>query len=152
MQNIALRELKVTYSKKIVRLPGNTALPKKVVGAADVYRLYRDLMNEITERFLCLHLSTANELLCFEVIAIGTQRAALVDVKAVFRSALLTTATRLIFVHNHPSGRPEASAEDRALTKRLQAAAALFDIEILDHVIIGDEKRGYFSFAEKGIL
>lgn len=152
MKTGELKEIQVKYIPKTVTLPDNKGLPTKIRQARDVYRLYSELMNEITERFLCLHLTQKNELLCFEIIAIGTQTAALVDVRVIYRSALLSTATRLIFVHNHPSGVPDPSPEDVELTRQLVDAGKLFNIEVVDHVIIGDKKRGYFSFAERGLL
>ncbi|MEK6604917.1 MAG: JAB domain-containing protein, partial [Nitrospirota bacterium] len=64
--------------------------------------------------------------------------------------AVKESAAAVIFVHNHPSGDPEASPEDRALTRRLVSVGEIIGIRVLDHVIIGD--RQYVSFADEGWL
>lgn len=70
----------------------------------------------------------------------------------VFVPACLTPGTTgLIVVHNHPSGEPIPSSEDVALTKRLQAAAVILDMPLLDHLIVGEGER-YYSFREAGII
>lgn len=76
--------------------------------------------------------------------------AALVHPREVFKAAILANAAALILVHNHPSGDPEPSAEDRAITERLKQAGELLGIRVLDHVVIGDDK--FRSFAEEGLL
>jgi DNA repair protein RadC len=67
------------------------------------------------------------------------------------RSALLFSASALIFVHNHPSGNTEPSLCDKEITRDLQAAAHTLQIKVLDHVIVGPEKT-YFSFADQGFI
>lgn len=64
--------------------------------------------------------------------------------------AILASAAAVILVHNHPSGDPESSAEDRAITERLKQAGELIGIRVLDHVIIGDDP--FRSFAEDGLI
>jgi DNA repair protein RadC len=73
-----------------------------------------------------------------------------VDAKTVLARALELKATSLILSHNHPSGNLKPSQADRELTTRLKAAAAIFDISILDHLIVSQE--GYYSFSESGDL
>jgi len=63
--------------------------------------------------------------------------------------ALKTLATGLILAHNHPSGNPKPSEADVNLTKKIKEAAKLMDIQVLDHIILGDD--GYFSFSDEGI-
>ena len=72
------------------------------------------------------------------------------DVRSVLREALLQRATQIALVHNHPSGTPEASGQDKTLTERVARAAALFDIRLLDHIIIARE--GDFSFLRAGLV
>ena len=72
------------------------------------------------------------------------------DHKLIVKRALELLSTRLVLVHNHPSGAAEASEADRRLTRRLKEAAALFDIRLLDHLIIARE--GDFSFKRGGLL
>ena len=73
-----------------------------------------------------------------------------VDHRIVVKRALELLATQLILIHNHPSGTAEASPQDRALTERIARAAALFDIRLLDHIVIA--RGGDFSFLRAGLL
>jgi DNA repair protein RadC len=80
----------------------------------------------------------------------GILNSALVHAREVFRDAIAQRAASVILVHNHPSGDPSPSAEDRAVTAQLVAAGRLLDIPVTDHLIVG---RGrYVSFAEAGLL
>jgi DNA repair protein RadC len=80
----------------------------------------------------------------------GTLTSSLVHPREVFREAIAERAAALVLIHNHPSGDPSPSADDRAVTEQLVAAGRLLDIPVHDHVIIG---RGrYASFAEAGLL
>jgi len=76
----------------------------------------------------------------------------LVHPRECFKPAILSNAAALICAHNHPSGAPQPSQEDRALTKRLVDAGKLLGIALLDHVILGDGTTSYFSFADEGVL
>jgi DNA repair protein RadC len=70
----------------------------------------------------------------------------------VFKPAILANAASILCAHNHPSGDPHPSAEDRTLTTRLVDAGKLLGIQVLDHVIVGDGTTGYYSFADDGPL
>lgn len=92
-----------------------------------------------------------------QMMTLGTQTACLADPKLIFRAALLANATAIICVHNHPSGNPAPSAPDLFLTRQLREAAKAIDIQLQDHVIIGDVnsdpmKKGYFSFRDSGLI
>ena len=80
----------------------------------------------------------------------GLLDASLVAPREVFRAAILEAAAGVILVHNHPSGDPTPSAEDRAVTRQLVAAGTLLDIPVYDHVIIAGDR--YTSFATAGLL
>lgn len=80
----------------------------------------------------------------------GILNSSLVHPREVFRAAIQANAAAVVFVHNHPSGDPTPSADDRAITAQLVAAGRLLDIPVDDHVVIGRGK--YFSFAEGGLL
>jgi len=84
-------------------------------------------------------------------VSVGCLSASLVHPREVFRFALTVSAARLIVCHNHPSGDPEPSGEDLALTRRLAAAGTLLGVEILDHVILGAAGR-WVSLKERGVL
>ena len=102
------------------------------------------------EQFLAVMLDGRNAVAGFNVVSIGTLTTALVHPREVFKAAILANAAAIVLIHNHPSGDPEPSAEDRVLTERLRNAADMMGIKLLDHVIIGDGR--FRSLAEDGIL
>ncbi len=102
------------------------------------------------EVFACLFLDNRHRLICFEEMFHGTIDGASVHPREVVRRALSHNAAAIIVTHNHPSGVAEPSRADRALTRRLQEAAALVDVRLLDHVVVGDGET--VSFAERGWL
>jgi DNA repair protein RadC len=119
--------------------------------AADVYALMRLEMRDLPhEEFHVLLLSTQNDILRRMQVTRGTLDASLVHPREVFRGAISESAASIILVHNHPSGDPTPSSEDRAVTRQLRAAGSIVGIDVLDHVIIGE--RRYVSFAESGLL
>jgi len=94
--------------------------------------------DEAQEVFAALYLNTRNTLQGYSIIARGGQAVCEVDPRVLFRNAILSGAEAVILVHNHPSGNPEPSPEDLALTKRLIAAGQLIGISVIDHLIIGE--------------
>ena len=107
----------------------------------------RSLKKEV---FKVLLLNTKNELIRDVTVSEGTLNASLVHPREVFNPAIRDSAAAVLFVHNHPSGDPTPSREDRELTRRLQEAGDLIGIRVLDHIIIGD--GCHLSFADKGYL
>jgi DNA repair protein RadC len=99
------------------------------------------------EHVLRVDLSSANEILGYETVGIGTDSMAVVGPKEVFRGALLTGASCIILVHNHPSGHVTPSREDRHIAGKLQLLGEQLEMQLLDFVIIGRDGRRY-SFAE----
>ncbi len=83
-------------------------------------------------------------------VSIGSLTGSVVHPREVFKPAILANAASIICGHNHPSGDLEPSNEDRAITKRLVASGRLLGIDVLDHLIIGDEL--HFSFADNGLM
>ena len=108
------------------------------------------LRYEKREHFAILLLDTKNHVMSFPDISIGSLNASIVHPREVFRSAISSSASSIVLVHNHPSGDPTPSREDIQITKRLVEAGKIIDIEILDHIIIGDNK--YTSLKEQGML
>ena len=102
------------------------------------------------EIFKVLYLNSQNMLLEQEDVSRGTVNMTAVFTREVIKSAIRHQATALIFAHNHPSGNPSPSKQDREITRELVAAARLMQISVQDHIIIGD--GGYFSFAKEGLL
>lgn len=113
------------------------------------YLLY-ELKGEKKEVFMVLYLATDNRVLGIERISEGTIAESAVYPREVFARAYQLGASKLVLVHNHPSGNLEPSSEDRKVTKIFILAGALLQLKILDHLIIG--KDSYYSFAEEGII
>jgi len=102
------------------------------------------------EQFVTLHLDKGNRPICWDRVSVGTLDEVGVNPREVFKTALLSNASAMIFMHNHPSGRVEPSPEDRNITRKLLEVAQLLGIKILDHLIIGE--GAFFSFREHGLL
>lgn len=102
------------------------------------------------EHFNVLLLNTKNTVISFENITKGIVNASLVHPREVFKKAIHKNATSIILTHNHPSGDPAPSREDKSITKRLVEAGEIIGINIIDHIIIGD--GNYLSFKEMGML
>ena len=112
--------------------------------------LHCHLRDPAREVFSCLFLDSQHALICCEDLFWGTLDGAAVYPREVVRRALALQAAAVIFAHNHPSGVAQPSQADRRITERLQAALALVDIRVLDHIIVGRGEQ--FSFAEDGLL
>ena len=109
------------------------------------------LAHESVEVFAVACLSTRHRLLSWHVLSRGTRSATSVSLPDVFVPACLTPGTTgLVVLHNHPSGDPTPSPDDVQLTKRLDLAATILELSLLDHLIVGDGR--YFSFREAGAL
>lgn len=102
------------------------------------------------EHFIGLYLDACHGLVYREIVSVGTLTASLVHPREVFAPAITRRAAALVVAHNHPSGNPEPSAEDRNTTRRLRDAGRLLGIPLLDHVVIAEWR--YFSFREHGLL
>ena len=134
-------KLKVSEPRATVTDPDSVAsLLKNILSGLDADQ----------EHFIILTLNKANAVTGYKLVHTGGQDETLCDPRSIFRHALLMGATALILCHNHPSGRPEPSAEDRALTAKLASAGKMLGIKILDHIIIGGDS--FSSFAARGLL
>src|SRR3989338_3424866 len=104
---------------------------------AEVVRQFKYLETRDREEFVVLHLDKGNRPICWDRVSVGTLSETLIHPREVFKTALLSNASAVILIHNHPSGRIEPSPEDRNITSKLIEAAKLLDIRVLDHLIIG---------------
>jgi DNA repair protein RadC len=102
------------------------------------------------EYFLALLLDGKNRIIRRVQISEGSLNQSIVHPREVFNPAVRESAAAVILVHNHPTGDPAPSGEDRAITRRLQEAGDIIGIKVLDHIIIGE--NAYFSFVEQGFL
>jgi DNA repair protein RadC len=123
-----------------------------------VFQWLRPMVDgEAVEKFWVLSLNRKNRLLRCEAVTSGTATASLVHPREVFREAIRHSASALICAHNHPSGDPSPSQADIRATRQLREAARVIQLDLLDHVIVGQREHdpqgtGYYSFAEAGLL
>jgi DNA repair protein RadC len=109
------------------------------------------LKNADREMFILVCLNAKNFINCIHLVSIGTLDKTVISPREVMKTVLLSNAASIAFIHNHPSGDAKPSPEDITLTQTLASCADLFDIRVLDHVIVADDGH-YESFLEKNIL
>lgn len=102
------------------------------------------------EAFMVIYMNVKNEVIDYSILHEGTIDNVAVYPRRIIETALSRHASGVILVHNHPSGNPMPSREDKALTRYIADAAKTLDIRVLDHIIVG--KDGYFSFMENDLL
>lgn len=142
-----VREAVVTYRRRRVRVPmGGPVIDE--LGAARIAR--RVIPDGPAEHFIVLALDSRNEVQAWATIGIGGLSSCPVDVRAVLRFVLCAGCERFICAHNHPSGRPDASGDDVAITDRLRRAAETIGLQLLDHVIVTPD--AHFSLRSAGLL
>ena len=137
----------------LVREPGvKLAERPELRSAAEAVPILAQFIGETDrEVFAVALLTVRHRLLGLHTVSVGCLTSALVHPREVFKPAILAGSAALLAAHNHPSGDPEPSAEDVALTRRLAAAGQLLGIELLDHLIIGEAGR-FVSLRDRGAL
>ncbi len=121
---------------------------KKITCADDVFKLFQDRLNDKKEEhFFVLMLNNQNNIVAEQEISKGILDASIIHPREVFKPAIKNSASKIILVHNHPSGNPAPSGEDLEITERLARAGDELGIKILDHVIVG--KEDHWSWKEK---
>lgn len=119
--------------------------------AEDAYRVLSPLARGLDrEHFWRLDLDSRRRLIGCELVSVGSLDASIVHMREVYKGALLNNAARIMVGHNHPSQDLRPSGADRQITKQLLLAGFLLGVELIDHLIIGDD--GYFSFKQTGLL
>ncbi|MEZ4601279.1 MAG: DNA repair protein RadC [Syntrophotaleaceae bacterium] len=141
----AVFEIARRFSEERLR-PGDRYTSPEEVFRHFLPRL-RDYKREV---FLALLLDSKNRLLREVCISEGSLTASIVHPREVFAAVVRDSAAAVLLVHNHPSGDPTPSREDREISIRLKEAGELMGVRVLDHIIIGDE--GYVSLADRGVL
>lgn len=124
---------------------------RKVGSPNDAYILFKEFLADADREMLVVcSLDTKNQPTSINVASIGSISSAIISPREVFKPCLLSNAASLIICHNHPSGDPSESIEDINITKRLYECGKLLGIDLIDHIIIGDER--FVSLKEKGII
>jgi len=123
----------------------------KILNAENVFNYYKNILKDKKqEYFYCIYLDTKNNIIKDKMLFKGTINESLVHPREVFKEAYLLSASSIICVHNHPTGNIMPSKNDEILTKQLKECGMLLGINILDHIIVGD--NNYFSFLEQDLI
>jgi DNA repair protein RadC len=152
LQTVRLKEIVAVYTPVQIRCAVGALIAEApaIHSAEEVHRLFSFMEYETREQFFALHLNTKHEILCLDQVSVGSLTSSIVHPREVFKSALLSSAAAILFVHNHPSGDPTPSKDDYAIHERLCQAGKLLCIPVLDSVIIGSNGR-YTSLATESI-
>ncbi|MEK8204159.1 JAB domain-containing protein [Paenibacillus sp. FSL L8-0696] len=127
------------YSNRVIRSP---------LDAADLFRQFIGDCDR--ESFCILCLNTKNEPTAIHQVSCGSLNASIVHPRETFKLAILANSASIIACHNHPSGQPEPSLEDVEITERLRDSGCLLGVDLLDHVILGD--NSFVSMKERGLM
>lgn len=129
----------------------NRAIEETITSSEDVVRTMRPLLKELKhEECWAIYLTNSNRIIERCRISQGGVQATVVDQRLIVKRALELLSTRLIIVHNHPSGSATPSGADFDITNRIKEATSLFDIQLLDHIIISTSES--YSFKSNGKL
>ena len=139
----------IELGKRVLAAPLSSG--RKIASSSDLFRHYYPLLRDLRHEVFKIVLLDAKHVIIREaMVSEGSLTVSIVHPREVFNLAVRESAAAVIFVHNHPSGDPSPSEEDRVLTARLVAAGELLGIQVLDHLIVGDGR--YTSFADQGWL
>ncbi len=150
-RTIKLKQIKAVYETLTIKEEVNQHLQPftRYTSPEQVFNTFGFLRHETKEYFFALHLDGKNRICCIDEVSIGSLNQSIVHPREVFKTALLSSASAIILIHNHPTGDPTPSREDIEITKRLKEAGDLLGVRLLDHIIIGDT---FMSFSNKGLL
>lgn len=125
-----------------------------IVSSQEAYQFFRQLFSDDTiqlrESFYALYVNNAKKPLGYFLLGLGSTSAVVVDIKLLLSIAIKCNATGIVIAHNHPSGCLKPSKMDVSITTKAKEACKLFDITLLDHLILTD--YSYFSFADNGMI
>lgn len=139
----------IELGKRVLATPLSTGT--RIGCSRDLFNHYHPLLRDLRhEVFKVILLDAKHTILRETTVSEGSLTLSIVHPREVFNLAVRESAAAVVFLHNHPSGDPQPSAEDRELTTRLVAAGELLGIRVLDHLVVGD--RAYVSFADRGWL
>lgn len=123
----------------------------KYQSSMDIYKDCKNIfVDKLQECFYCLYLNNKNELIERKLLFMGTINKSIVHPREVFKNAYLLSASKIVCLHNHPSGDVTPSKEDIHLTQALVEIGKLQSIPVLDHLILGSDK--YYSFSDNGLI
>lgn len=127
----------------------SSAEMQKISSSEDVFTLMKPIFSDKShEEFWVIYLNNSNKVLTKELCSKGGMTSTIVDIRLLYKRALELSAIGIIVCHNHPSGNVNPSEQDKILTDKVKKAGNSLDIQLLDHLIIGE--KSYFSFADQG--
>lgn len=153
-QQITIERAKRVYivSLKLIKESSLLYKNRRIHKPDDAVKLVYDfLCNCDREQLIVCCLDTKNQPTAIHTVSVGSLDSSIVHPREVFKVAILANSASIIVFHNHPSGDPQPSSEDISITTRLKDCGELLGIQLLDHIIIGDDKN-YSSLKEKGLV
>lgn len=131
-----VKEKSILYDARSIRNP------------FDIFKLLRQFLEFADrEKLMVVCLNTKNEPINICTVSIGSIKNSIASPREIMKTAILSNSNKIILAHNHPSGNPNPSKDDEAVTKRIAEAGKIMDIELLDHIIIGDGE--FYSFRSE---
>lgn len=124
---------------------------KKITSPSDIAEIFMPLFrDEVKEKFIVVCLNSANKIIRYEIISVGSLNSSIVHAREVFKVAIENNSANIILLHNHPSGNEDPSKEDIIVTKRLVDAGKVLEINVFDHIIIAG--NNFTSFVDRKII
>ena len=123
----------------------------RLASSGDVASAFAHMRELDREHFVLACVDAKLRVTAVHTVSVGTLTASIVHPREVFKTAILANASGIVLLHNHPSGDPAPSNEDRRITERLEEAGRLLGIPVIDHLVIGHDD-GFYSFADDGAL
>lgn len=124
----------------------------KVTRSVDLIPILRSFLEGTDrEHFIVVLLDVKNRIIGLNEVSVGSLSMSIVHPREVFKPAILSNAAGIVLAHNHPSGDPAPSQEDKAVTIRMREVGEVMGIRVLDHIVLGDGTNGYFSFLDSGL-
>ncbi len=145
-----VNEIQISYKENLSTLKSSSITNSNDVAQLLFKNWDADTIG-LNECFKILLLNQSNKVKGIYPLSIGGITGTLVDMRILFAIVLKTLSVGIILTHNHPSGQLKASEADKQLTKKIQQAAVLFDVKVLDHIILVPDGR-YYSFADHGLM
>lgn len=147
-QVLSCAEVEIHYKRPLFE---TMKVVKNPDDANQIIRAYIDIsLLDVKEFFWSIFLTRANNVLGMATLGSGNLAGVIVNVREIIQLALLSQASQVIVAHNHPSGKLVPSTNDKQITKKISEGLALFDIKLMDHLIVTSES--YYSFASEGDL
>ncbi|NOX64934.1 MAG: JAB domain-containing protein [Chlorobi bacterium] len=124
---------------------------KKITSPSDIAEIFIPLFrDEVKEKFIVVCLNSANKIIRYEVVSVGSLNSSIVHSREVFKVAIENNSANIILLHNHPSGNEKPSQEDIKVTRRLVEAGKILEINVFDHIIVAGNK--FTSFVDEKII